>query len=100
MYKQFNASHVSDSSHPAYIFALIRVAPQTLPSLPYPGDGRHQQRLDPDARIVDLLLREPGVDHINDPVDGQRGLCNVGRDDDLAPSGASFPRGWGCLRGE
>lgn len=43
----------------------------------HPGDGRHKQRLDADARIVHLLLCKAWVDHIDDAVDGERRLRNV-----------------------
>lgn len=48
------------------------------------GNRTDKERLDPDPRVVDLLLREAGVDDVDDAVDRERGLGNVGRDDDLA----------------
>mmetsp|Transcript_48960 Transcript_48960/g.116583 ORF Transcript_48960/g.116583 Transcript_48960/m.116583 type:complete len:518 (+) Transcript_48960:640-2193(+) len=48
------------------------------------GDGRDEERLDADARVVHLLLREARVDHVHDTVDGERGLGDVGGDHDLA----------------
>jgi hypothetical protein len=35
------------------------------------------QRLDARARVVGLLLAKPGINHIADPVDGQRRLSDV-----------------------
>ena len=35
------------------------------------------QRLNPRARVVGLLLAKPGIDHVADPVDGQRRLRNI-----------------------
>mmetsp|Transcript_32112 Transcript_32112/g.68363 ORF Transcript_32112/g.68363 Transcript_32112/m.68363 type:complete len:713 (-) Transcript_32112:7-2145(-) len=49
------------------------------------GDGAHQQRLDAYAWVVHLLLAEPRVDDVHYSIDGQRRLCDVGRDDDLSP---------------
>ena len=34
-------------------------------------------------RVVGLRLREAGVDNIDDTVDGDRGLCDIGGDDAL-----------------
>jgi hypothetical protein len=53
-------------------------------SAPHPADGRHQQALDADARVVHLLLGKAGVDDVHDAIDGQRRLCNVGGHHDLA----------------
>ena len=41
------------------------------------------QRLNPRARVVGLLLAKPGIDHVADPVDGQRRLSDVRADHDL-----------------
>mmetsp|Transcript_80034 Transcript_80034/g.214217 ORF Transcript_80034/g.214217 Transcript_80034/m.214217 type:complete len:283 (-) Transcript_80034:1008-1856(-) len=57
------------------------------------GDGRDQQRLDSDARVVHLLLAEAGVDDVDDAVDGERCLGDVGRYHDLAPWGAALDAG-------
>ena len=46
-------------------------------------NGRDEQRLDADTRVVDLLLGEARVDHKHDTVDGQRGFSDVGGDHDL-----------------
>lgn len=60
------------------------------------GDWRHEQRLDTNARVVDLLLRKTGIDHVDDTVDGQRGFGNVCRNDDLAARRAIRGAGLGC----
>ena len=54
------------------------------------GDGRHEQRLDPRAGVVDLLLAEAGVHHVDDAVDGQTGLGDVGGHDALAAGAAAL----------
>uniref|UniRef100_A0A8R7K0H9 Uncharacterized protein n=1 Tax=Triticum urartu TaxID=4572 RepID=A0A8R7K0H9_TRIUA len=48
------------------------------------GDGLHAQRLHARARVVRLELAEARVDHVLDPVDGQRRLGDVGRQNHLA----------------
>jgi len=71
-----------------------RVQPEALarrhaarPARPLVGrrlrDGRHHQALHARARIVSLLLVEARVDHVDDAVDGQRGLGYVRRQNDL-----------------
>mmetsp|Transcript_20640 Transcript_20640/g.59944 ORF Transcript_20640/g.59944 Transcript_20640/m.59944 type:complete len:290 (+) Transcript_20640:1030-1899(+) len=52
------------------------------------GYGRYQQRFDPNAGIVHLLLGETGIDDVHDPVDRQRRLGHIGRYHHL-PSGRS-----------
>mmetsp|Transcript_20423 Transcript_20423/g.19405 ORF Transcript_20423/g.19405 Transcript_20423/m.19405 type:complete len:224 (-) Transcript_20423:271-942(-) len=48
-------------------------------------DRTHQQRLHPQPRIVHLLLGEAWVDDVDDAVDGEGGLCDVGGDHTLPP---------------
>ncbi len=48
------------------------------------GDFFDEQRVDPAVRIEARHPREPAIDHGRHPVDGERGLRDVGRDDDLA----------------
>ena len=50
-----------------------------------PADRRHQQAFHPLPRVVHLLLCKPGIDHVHNPVDRQRGLGDVRRDDNLPP---------------
>ena len=73
----------------SYLFeGLFSVQPEALPGLRPTGttrallrgglrDRRNQKRLDADAGVVHLLLREAGVDHVHDTVDGQRRLGDV-----------------------
>jgi hypothetical protein len=51
------------------------------------ADRRDEQRLDAHARIVHFGLAEARIDHIDDAVDRQRRLGDVGGDDDLARAG-------------
>lgn len=48
-------------------------------------DGADQQRLNTCTGVIHLLLAEPWVDHIDNTVNGERGLGNVGGDYDFAP---------------
>ncbi len=52
------------------------------------ADGRDEQGLNSNARVVHLLLGEPGVDDEHDAVDRERRLGNVGRADNLPPDPA------------
>lgn len=45
--------------------------------------GRDDEGLDPRTRIVRLLLDEPWVNHVDDPVDRDARLGNVGRENNL-----------------
>jgi hypothetical protein len=47
----------------------------------------HDQRIHSKLWVVGVLLGEPGVDHVVDPVDGDTCLGNVGCDDDFTSSG-------------
>mmetsp|Transcript_14985 Transcript_14985/g.34329 ORF Transcript_14985/g.34329 Transcript_14985/m.34329 type:complete len:504 (+) Transcript_14985:753-2264(+) len=84
--------------HQLLLVRLLRVQPEALARLGAAcparalvsrglGDGGDQERLDPDARVVNLLLGEARIDHIHDPVNRERRLRNVGRKDDLAAVG-------------
>ncbi len=42
------------------------------------GDGRDNEALHPRARVVGILLVEPRVYHVDDVVNGEAGLRNVG----------------------
>ena len=66
----------------------LRVQPKTGPRLRATGPTRplrrlrltnwsHDQRLDARPGVVGLLLAKPGIYHIADPVDSQRGLRNI-----------------------
>lgn len=44
----------------------------------YPGAGGDHEGLHAGAGAVALLLAEPRVQNIDDPVDGHRRLCDVG----------------------
>ena len=56
--------------------ALLRIQPKAFSRLRSPGSSR-QQRLNSRLRIEELLLAEPRVHHINDPVDRHRRLRDV-----------------------
>lgn len=69
--------------------AVLRVQPEALawPRSPRTartlvgrraGDGGDEEGLDSDARVVDLLLGEAGVDDVDDAVDCEGGLGDVG----------------------
>mmetsp|Transcript_15053 Transcript_15053/g.32129 ORF Transcript_15053/g.32129 Transcript_15053/m.32129 type:complete len:663 (-) Transcript_15053:611-2599(-) len=57
-----------------------------------PRDGRDDERLDAQPRVVELLLCEARVDHIHDAVDRQRRLSHVCRKHDLACVAAALSR--------
>lgn len=60
------------------------------------GDRGNKQRLDSNPRVVDFLLEESRVNDVDDTIDRQRRLGDVGRDDDLATwSAASDEWRWG-----
>mmetsp|Transcript_231 Transcript_231/g.408 ORF Transcript_231/g.408 Transcript_231/m.408 type:complete len:217 (-) Transcript_231:825-1475(-) len=50
-------------------------------------DGRDDEGIHAELGVVHVLLDEAGVDHVVDAVNSQRGLGNVGADDDLACAG-------------
>eukprot|EP00964_Phaeocystis_antarctica_P093832 scaffold60638_cov54-Phaeocystis_antarctica.AAC.3 len=50
-------------------------------------DGDDDERVHADLGVVGLLLDEARVDDVVDAVDGERGLCDVGRDHHLARAG-------------
>lgn len=60
-------------------------------------DRADEQGLDSDPGVVDLLLREARVDDVDDAVDRERRLGDVGRDDDLASGGTTRRTRSGCL---
>ena len=113
------------------LVGLLRVEAETLPrpraaGAPRPllggglADGRDQQRLHPDTRVVHLgaviktpavthssalflrercheasplthlLFGEAGVDHKHNTVDGQGGFCDVGRHHNLGQNNKGF----------
>mmetsp|Transcript_2661 Transcript_2661/g.9436 ORF Transcript_2661/g.9436 Transcript_2661/m.9436 type:complete len:429 (+) Transcript_2661:131-1417(+) len=50
-------------------------------------DGHHHERVHAHLAVVDVLLAEARVDHVEDAVHRKRGLGNVGGDDALARAG-------------
>ena len=61
------------------------------------ADGRDEERLDSDARVVHLLLGKSWIDDENDTVDGQRCFGDVGADDHFAADSAVGSIGWSGL---
>jgi len=55
-------------------------------------DGRHDEGVHAHPGVEDFLLAEAGIHHVDDPVDGEGGLGDVGGDDALA-------RAWGGREG-
>ena len=56
------------------------------------GHGRHDERLHARARVVRVLLAEAGVDDVDDAVDRERGLGDVGGEHHLARAGLDVSR--------
>ena len=74
----------------ALAWARTACAPRTLLRRGL-GDGRHEQRLDADARVVHLLLAKAGV---NNKPGGRRGGVGGGSEELQRWKGMAFCRKW------
>lgn len=60
----------------------------------YPGNRGDQQRFHPNSGIVHLLLGKARINDIDNTVNGQRSLSNVGGNNNLPASYAILSWGW------
>ena len=58
------------------------------------ADGGDEETLDAHTGVEDFLFGESGVDDVDNTVDGDTGLCDVGCDDDFASLLSFFIRFW------
>ena len=54
------------------------------------GNGRYEKTFNAASRVINLLFAEAWIDDVNNAVDRQRRLGNVGADDAFPPGGAPW----------